>query len=87
MAADEERQKRANRAAAALQAHIDEVNGAPGVSYGDEGSDTFVGAVAELLLDVKFLLDRAGGHLMLTDMTEDAVDRWAQIEDEDDGTP
>jgi hypothetical protein len=75
----------ADRAGAALQAHVDEVNGMPGVSYGDEGSDTFVAAVVDLLVDLKELLYRADPMLMLGELAEEAVDRWS--EDEDDGTP
>lgn len=68
----------ANRAGAALQAHVDEVNGMPGVSYGDEGSDTFRAAVVDLLVDLKHLLYRADPMLMLGDLCEEAVDIWAE---------
>jgi hypothetical protein len=69
---------RADRAAAALQAHVDEVAGFPGESYGDEGSDTFDEAVMSLLVDLKHLLWRAGGPAYeLTEMAERAIDRWS----------
>lgn len=80
---------RADRAAAALQAHVDAVSGVPGTSYGDEGSDTFVKAVVSLLVDVKHMLYRADYRLMLEDMAAEATDIWAEEDlpkggDEDD---
>lgn len=77
----EKESRRADRAAAALQAHVDAVNGAPGESYGDEGSDTFVEAVVSLLVDVKHMLYRADHRLMLEDLAEEATDRWAEESD------
>lgn len=74
---------RADRAAAALQAHVDEVAGVPGESYGDEGSDTFDEAVLSLLVDLKHLLWRAGGPAyLLEDMVQTAIDKWAVEADE-----
>lgn len=70
---------RADRAAAALQAHVDAVAGSPGESYGDEGSDTFDEAVMSLLVDLKHLLWRAGGPFYeLTQMAEKAIDIWSE---------
>jgi hypothetical protein len=71
---------RANRAAYALQKHYGEAHPPPGSqTYGPEG---FREAVVELLLDLKFLLVRDGDYrLMLDELTEEATDRWAAIED------
>lgn len=74
---------RADRAASALQTHVDEVNGFPGESYGDEGSDTFVAAVLDLLVDLKHLLYRTDHRLMLGELVEEATDRWAAEADEE----
>ena len=72
---------KADRAAAALQAYVQEVDGL-GASYGDEGSEEFEAAINGLLVDLKHLLYRAGmGKLMLTDMAERAVDVWAEESD------
>lgn len=69
---------RADRAAAALQAHVDEVTDSPGNSYGDEGSAEFDAAVLSLLVDLKHLLVRVGGgRYVLTELAERAVDVWA----------
>jgi hypothetical protein len=70
---------RADRAAAALQAHGDQVHGQFWDGYGDEGSAEFEQAVMDLLVDLKHLLYRAGlAKLMLTDMADKAVDVWAE---------
>lgn len=69
---------KADRAAAALQTHTDQVAGQPGTSYGDEGSMQFEGAVLLLLLDLKHLLWRADPAMLLTDIVERAVDLWGE---------
>lgn len=70
---------RADRAAAALQAHVDEVAGFPGADYGDEGSEEFDDAVMSLLVDLKHLLWRAAGPAYeLTAMAEKAIDIWSE---------
>lgn len=72
---------KADRAAAALQEYVQEVDG-PGASYGDEGSEEFEAAVNGLLVDLKHLLNRAGwSRFMLTEMAERAVDVWAEEAD------
>lgn len=69
---------RADRAAAALQAHVDEVTDKPGNSYGDEGSAEFDAAVLALLVDLKHLLYRAGGPSgTLSEYVDRAVNVWA----------
>ena len=69
---------KADRAAAALQTYVQEVDG-PGASYGDEDSEEFEAAVNGLLVDLKHLLYRAGwGKHLLTEMAERAVDAWAE---------
>lgn len=66
---------RADRAAAALQAHVDE---AGTDHYGDEGSEEFDEAIVSLLVDLKHLLWRVYGPDMgLEDLTAKAVDQWA----------
>lgn len=73
----ETRWSKADRAAAALQAHGDQVHGPFWDGYGDEGSAEFDAAVLELLVDLKHLLYRTGGaKTMLTDLAEEAVDIW-----------
>lgn len=92
MAGGETQWSKADRAAVALQAYYEELNG-PGASYGDEGSDDWEGAVNGLLVDLKHLLHRVDYRTMLTDMAEQAVDVWAEeadllpVGDEDDGEP
>lgn len=77
----ETRWSKADRAAAALQTYVQEVNG-PGASYGDEGSEEFEAAVNGLLVDLKHLLYRAGwAKYMLTEMAERATDVWAEEAD------
>ena len=71
---------RADRAGAALQAHVDERKGI-GHTYGDEGSDEWRANVLALLVDLKHMLYRADPTLMLTDLTEQATDRWAEEAD------
>lgn len=73
----QKREEAANRAAAALQSHYDDVNNGMGLSYGDECSDTFKEAVIGLLTDLKHLLYRADPDMELTKFAETAVDRWA----------
>lgn len=92
MAGEETQWSKADRAAAALQAYTEAVNG-PGSSYGDEGSEDWGGAVNGLLVDLKHLLHRVDYRMMLTDMAEQAVDVWSDesdslpVGDEDDGAP
>jgi hypothetical protein len=75
---------RANRAAHALQKHYGEAHPPPGSqTYGEEGSDTFREAVVDLLHDLKNLLYRADYRLMLEDLAEEATDRWAAEDDEE----
>lgn len=74
------RWSRADRAGAALQAHVDERKGI-GSTYGDEGSDEWRANVLALLVDLKYMLDRADYTLMLTDLAEEAVDIWAEEAD------
>lgn len=78
----ETRWSKADRAAAALQAHGDEVHGPCWDGYGDEGSEEFEAAVNGLLVDLKHLLYRAGwAKYMLTEMAERATDVWAEEAD------
>lgn len=69
---------KADRAAAALQTHTDQVAGMPGTSYGDEGSMQFEGAVLLLLIDLKHLLWRCDYRLALTELAEKAANLWAE---------
>lgn len=72
--------RRASRAAYVLQKHFGETHPPPGSkSYGEEGSEAFREAVVDLLVDLKHLLVQTNAYdLMLTDLAEEAVDRWAE---------
>ena len=72
----------ADRAAAALQTYHEETDG-PGASYGDEGSQEFVEAIEDLLVDLRHLTSRAG--VSFPELDEAASARWCeQVEEEED---
>jgi hypothetical protein len=84
--AEEANERRADRAASALQAYHDATQDcAPGMgeSYGDEGSDEWKEAVIGLLTDLKHLLFRVDYRLALEDLTQEAIDRWSKQAEEE----
>jgi hypothetical protein len=72
-------ERAAQRAALALQAHIDEKNGFPGPSPGSPVALRL--AALDLLVDLKHLLYQADYRLTLEDLAAEAVDLWAEEED------
>lgn len=71
----------ADRAAAALQAHVDETKGI-GWTIGDEGSKEWGDNVVDLLVNLKHEIWRADPEMTLESLCEEAVERWAVQSDE-----
>lgn len=66
----------ADRAAAALAAYYDAVNGEHHGTYGDEGGDTFREYFQDLLSDLRHLADRSG--VDFTDILFSASERYIE---------